>query len=144
MHKEKPLKQSHLQVETDLEALKEVLPWFEQFTASLLSQEMRLQCQIALVEGFTNAVRHAHRQLPQATPIELELTAFPDCLEMRIWDWGQRFDLHAKLHSLCQEEADPLEKEGGRGLIFMHQLTDELDYQRLSDQRNCLFMRKRR
>ncbi|NEO49184.1 MAG: ATP-binding protein, partial [Moorea sp. SIO4A3] len=41
-----------------------------------------------------------------------------------------------------QEDYDPLEKEGGRGLMFMNQLTDEVSYQRLSDQRNCLLMRK--
>lgn len=141
-HNEKPLKQSRLQVETNLTALTDVLQWFEQFTAPLLPQRFRWQCQIVVVEGFTNAVRHAHQHLPSTTLIELELKLFTHCLEMRIWDWGEPFDLHAKLESLCQEECDPLEKEGGRGLMFMQQLTDELSYQRLPDGRNCLLMRK--
>ena len=110
----------------------------------ILPQPLQSQCQLAFVEGFTNAVRHAHQHLPPTTPIELELKVFPDCLEMRIWDQGEPFDLQSKLEALCQEEHDPLDKEGGRGLMFMHQLTDELAYLRDSDNRNCLLMRKRR
>lgn len=144
MHKGKPLKQSRLQVETDLEAVTEVLPWFDQFTASFLPQQAQWQCEVALVEGFTNAVRHAHRHLSPNTVIELELALFTHCLEMRIWDQGEPFDLLSKLDSLCKEADDPLEKEAGRGLIFMQQLTDELSYQRLADERNCLLMCKRR
>lgn len=142
LHNQKLLQQSRLQVETNLTALTEVLEWFEQFTEPLLPQRFRWQCQIVLVEGFTNAVRHAHQHLPPTTLIELELSVFTHCFEMRIWDWGEPFDLHAKLHSLCQENHNPLDKEGGRGLMFMQQLTDELCYQRLPDGRNCLLMRK--
>ncbi len=143
-HNEQPLRQSSLQVETDLHAVTQVLQWFEEFTVPILPQPLQSHCQLAFVEGFTNAVRHAHHHLPSTTPIELELRVFPDCLEMRIWDHGEPFDLQAKLEALCQEELDPLDKVGGRGLIFMHQLTDELAYLRESDNRNCLLMRKRR
>jgi serine/threonine-protein kinase RsbW len=144
MQNEKPLKESRLQVETDLNAVPEVLQWFDQFTSPLLPQQFCGECQLALVEGFTNAVRHAHHHLPPTTPVELELHLFPRYLEMRVWDRGEPFDWQAKLKSLCQEDIDPLEKEGGRGLIFMHHLTDELSYIRLTDNRNCLLMRKRR
>lgn len=144
MQNDKPLKESRLQVETDLNAVPEVLQWFEQFTSPLLPQQFCGECQLALVEGFTNAVRHAHHHLPPTTPIELELELFPQYLEMRVWDQGQPFDWQAKLDALCQEDVDPLEKEGGRGLMFMNQLTDELSYVRFTDERNCLLMRKHR
>lgn len=144
MHNERPLKQSRLQLETDLTAVAEVLQWFEEFTSPLLPQPLQSQCQLAFVEGFTNAIRHAHHGLPQTTPIELELKVFAHCLEMRIWDQGPPFDFEAKLEALRHEDCDPLEKEGGRGLIFMQELTDEVSYQRQPDQRNCLLMRKRR
>jgi len=145
-HNEKPLKQDRLQVETDLHAVTPVLQWFEDFTKPLLPQPFQSQCQLAFVEGFTNAVRHAHQNLPPTTPIELELKIFPDSLEMRIWDQGQPFDLQTKLQKALDhhKDADPLEEIGGRGLIFMHQLMDELAYLRVDDQRNCLLMRKRR
>jgi serine/threonine-protein kinase RsbW len=144
-HNEKPLKQDRLQVETDLHAVTKVLQWFEDFTKPLLPQPFQSQCQLAFVEGFTNAVRHAHQNLPPTTPIELELKIFPDSLEMRIWDQGQPFDLQTKLQEALDrhKDADPLAAEGGRGLIFMHQLMDELAYLRVDDERNCLLMRKR-
>jgi len=144
-HNEKPLKQDRLQVETDLHAVTKVLQWFEDFTKPILPQPFQSQCQLAFVEGFTNAVRHAHHNLPPTTPIELELKVFPDSLEMRIWDQGPPFDLQAKLQEALdhQKDLDPLDRIGGRGLIFMHQLMDEVAYLRVDNVRNCLLMRKR-
>ena len=144
-HNEKPLKQDRLEVETDLHAVTKVLQWFEDFTKPMLPQPSQSQCQLAFVEGFTNAVRHAHHNLPPTTPIELELKIFPDSLEMRIWDQGPPFDLQAKLQEALdrQKDIDPLSAEGGRGLIFMHQLMDEVAYLRVDNERNCLLMRKR-
>lgn len=136
-------KQFHLQLKTDLGALTEVLQWFERVAAPLLSEQQYWQCQVALAEGFTNAVRHAHRNLPPTTVIEIEANICPKCLEMKIWDWGQPFDLKAKLQELDCSDEDPLGKEGGRGLLFMRQLTDELSYLRSADRRNCLVMRKK-
>jgi serine/threonine-protein kinase RsbW len=146
MQHETPLKQSSLQVETDLNAVQKVLQWFEELTSPLLPSQFQSQSQLAFVEGFTNAVRHAHQHLPQTTPIELEVKVFADYLEMRIWDRGEPFDFQAKLQeSLCHiENSNPLDQEGGRGLIFIHQLMDEVSYMRLPDQRNCLLMRKQR
>ncbi|HBE21616.1 MAG TPA: anti-sigma regulatory factor [Cyanobacteria bacterium UBA11149] len=138
----RPLKQSHLQVTTDLNAVAEVLQWFEKLILPQLPDRFWRACQLALVEGFTNAVRHAHRDLPKTTPIELELKVFPQSMEMRIWDRGKPFDLLNKLQSLLgEQDKDPF-RENGRGLIFMSKSTDELSYERLSDNRNCLFMRK--
>lgn len=141
---EQPIKESRLQVQTNLSALAEVLQWFEQFNSLLLPHNLWWQSQVALTEGFTNAVRHAHQHLPETTPIDIEVKVFTDFLEMRIWDWGKPFDLAAMLQKLRDlDEPDPLEREGGRGLMFMDQLTDELDYARMPDRRNCLVMKKR-
>ncbi len=136
------VKQYHLQVKTELEALKEVLQWFEGLVFPLVPQKMGWQCEVALVEAFTNAVRHAHRNLPENTPIDLEVELLPNFLEMRIWDRGQPFDLKAKLLK-GEQEANSMEKEGGRGLQFIKKLTDELQYLNLPNHRNCLVMRKR-
>jgi serine/threonine-protein kinase RsbW len=142
MSNEALLAQSNLQVKTTLNALEEVLNWFDKITATFLPVDVFHQCQIALTEGFTNAVRHAHRTLPETTPIELEVKIFSVCIEMRIWDWGEPFNLEKALESMSEMHTDPLEHEGGRGLIFMSKLTDELSYTRLDDQRNCLVMKK--
>ena len=134
-------RQYHLQVKTELEALKEVLQWFEGLVFPLVPQKMGWQCEVALVEAFTNAVRHAHQNLPQTTPIDLEVKLCPSFLEMRIWDRGQPFDIQAKLRT-SEQEASSMEKEGGRGLQFIKKLTDELQYLNLPNEGNCLVMRK--
>jgi serine/threonine-protein kinase RsbW len=142
MKDKQPKAESHLQVETDLKALTEVLEWLENIVLPLLPEELWWQCRLIINEGFTNAVRHAHHNLPPATPIDLEVKVFCCYLEIRIWDRGQPFDLEAKLHSIMQEQRDPLDREGERGLVFMHKLTDELHYTRIDDCHNCLVMRK--
>ncbi len=136
---------SHLQTNTDLNAVTTVLEWFNQVASSLRPPELQWQWQIVLIEGFTNAVRHAHHHLPSSTPIEIELGISQQQIELLIWDWGQPFDLTAKLQELIrQEPEDPLEQEAGRGLLLIHKLTDELKYTRNTERRNCLVMRKRR
>ncbi|SKB14259.1 conserved hypothetical protein [Planktothrix sp. PCC 11201] len=136
------LAQSNLQVKTTLTSLEDVLIWFENIALDFLPSDIFHQCQIALTEGFTNAVRHAHCALPETTPIELEVRIFSPWIEIKIWDRGEPFDLEKTLESLIKMHADPLEHEGGRGLIFMSKLMDELHYIRLDDQRNCLVMKK--
>lgn len=143
MAKERELQHFHLRVKTELEALKEVLQWFETVVFPSLPQKTGWQCEVALVEAFTNAVRHAHSGLPKSTPIDLEVKLFSSFLEMRIWDRGQPFDLKAELQANSDNNASPLEKEGGRGLQFMKRLTDELQYLSLPNHRNCLLMRKK-
>ncbi len=148
MQNKKPLKESYLEVTTDLNALSQVLDWFEEIATPLLPGKASWQCKLALAEGFTNAVRHAHQGLPKATPIKLELKFFTQYLEMKIWDKGQPFDLIARLQYQIklQNDFDPKKDdvpEGGRGLVWMNQLTDELSYIRTPDQQNCLFMGKK-
>ncbi|MBE9170292.1 ATP-binding protein [Pleurocapsales cyanobacterium LEGE 06147] len=143
MTNEQATKRFHLQVKTELEALRQVLQWFESIVFPSLPQTMGWQCEVALVEAFTNAVRHAHHNLPKTTPIDLEVRLFPGFLEMCIWDRGEPFNLKEKLRDSLENHSHPLEKEGGRGLQFMKKLTDEMQYLRLSDRRNCLVMRKK-
>ncbi|NER19843.1 MAG: ATP-binding protein [Symploca sp. SIO1B1] len=148
MNNEQLTKQDHLQVETALEAVPDVLKWCEQFISPLLPPKFCWECKTALIEGFTNAVRHAHEHLPQNTTIELELKLCSNYLEIKIWDQGEPFDLRAKLQEILEEirqkKIDPLDMENHRGLLWMDQLMDELAYERLPDQRNCLVMRKQR
>ncbi|MGB3535536.1 MAG: ATP-binding protein [Microcoleaceae cyanobacterium] len=133
---------SSLQVPTDLNALEEILTWFETLTLTQLPKESLEKCKIVLTEAFTNTVRHAHRQLAPTTPIDMEVMISSDAIEMRVWDSGEPFDLEATLNYVDGlHRQDPLKYEGKRGLLFMSKLTDELYYQRTSDERNCLVMK---
>jgi serine/threonine-protein kinase RsbW len=131
---------NHLQVKTDLNALSQVLSWFNQLNQAKVYEKIWLQCQLALAEGFTNAVRHAHKDQPPDMPIEIEVTLLTDGLEIRIWDYGAPFDLVQKSKMLPAKIDN--DQEGGRGLKLMLQIADQLSYIRTPDHRNCLLITK--
>lgn len=136
-----PIHTACLQINTDLNALTQVLAWFDQFNSPPLSYQTWLECQLALAEGFTNAVRHAHQGQPSEVLIEIEALVFPEWMEIRIWDQGEPFNLAQKLNSLPSHI--DCEAEGGRGLKLMQRIADSLSYTRTTDQRNCLLIVKR-
>lgn len=135
-----PLHKASLQVNTDLDALAQVLDWFEQFNGSPIPAQTWMQCQLALAEGFTNAVRHAHRDQPVELAIDVEAQVFEDRIEIRIWDQGEPFDLNQRLESMPKELDS--EAEGGRGLRLMERIADKLSYTRVQDTQNCLLIIK--
>lgn len=107
------IKKIRLQVKTELSALNEVLQWYDQLGKLPIPKLVWWKCQLALAEGFTNAVRHAHRGMPLETPIKLEILVFKGRLEIRIWDCGQPFDLEAKVREIRErEQISCFESEG--------------------------------
>lgn len=136
----KKLKTSIQQFPSDLKALENALGWFDHFKPSSVPQKVWLQCQLALAEGFTNAVRHAHKDLPEDVFIDVEVTLFPQRLELRIWDLGPPFDLEQRLRDLKQHIN--LQSGGGRGIAILQKIADHLSYTRTDDNRNCLLIVK--
>lgn len=139
------MSRSHFQVKTNLEALLTVLVEFDRLAATKLSEKIYFKCRLALAEGFTNAVRHAHRNLPEETIIEMEIGLNDNLLEIYIWDKGEPFDWAARLQEIQREPDNPL-KVRERGLEWMDALMDEVCYLRVKGEgncdRNCLILRK--
>lgn len=133
-------RQDCLQVTSDLNALNHILAWCEDLEYPLRLKKNWHYCQLALAEGFTNAVRHAHRDLPSATLITIEMVIEPDYWEIQIWDQGPPFDLTTRLAALPLQI--DVNNEGGRGLSLMRSIADQLSYDRTADGRNCLLIRK--
>ncbi len=138
------LKQDHLTVKSELKILNQVQKWFEHFCLQHLSQlpwsENQLyRLNLALAEGFTNAVRHAHHALPPETTIDIDLTLWVDRLEIRIWDQGKPFNPDA-----LEEPKPGTLQEGGYGWFLLRRLADRVVYERGSDGRNCLLIVKHR
>lgn len=136
------LQTEHLVVKSDLSLLNQVLDWFEKFCFQNLSKLSWLAKEIdalklALTEGFTNAVRHAHKNLPIETPIELELNLWNDRLEIRIWDYGKPFD-----PSTIEEPKFGTLQVGGYGWYLIRRIVNEAIYKRYPDNRNCLILIK--
>ncbi len=140
----KPAQVSRIQTRTDLQLLEQVLEWFAQFDQPEIPRAVWLQCRLALAEGFTNAVRHAHVDKPVETPIEIEvkLARQPKhgAIELRIWDYGSGFDLNHRLDSLPEPQNH--QADGGRGLKIIQQTADVMQYGAVDAERNCLLIIK--
>jgi serine/threonine-protein kinase RsbW len=136
------LKQDHLRVKSDLTVLNQVQQWFKQFCLQHTiqfswSESQFYRLNLALAEGFTNAVRHAHHALPPETTIDIVLSLWADRLEIRIWDQGKPFNPDAL------EEPEPgTLQEGGYGWFLLRRLADRVAYERGADARNCLLIVK--
>ncbi len=124
-----------LNIDSDLRHLAAVLSWFDPWRQILDDDTVWQQCRIAIVEAFTNAVRHAHQGLPQETPIHLEALLDGETLVMEICDRGQPFDLDHYLSDLPPSSRDA---EGGRGLRLIRDIADQVTYRRQGDTGNCL------
>lgn len=134
--------QDHLTVKSELTLSDQVQDWFKQFWLQHLSQLGWSQTQLerlnlALAEGFTNAVRHAHRALPPETTIDIDVYLWVDRLEIRIWDYGKPFNPD----SIPEPEPGSL-IIGGYGWFLLRRLTDHVVYERVTDGRNCLLIVK--
>ena len=75
---------------------------------------------LAAGEAFTNIIRHAHREKPQAQ-IEIHCEIRPDAVVLVFQDEGEPFDLNGVPH-LAPGEL----RLGGRGVFLLRQLMDEL------------------
>jgi serine/threonine-protein kinase RsbW len=136
------LKTKRIHVNTDLNELSNILEWFQGLDQQSVSVEDWMECQIALAEGFTNVVRYAHQALPPQTLIEIDVNFHPNHVEMQIWDCGPPFSLMEELDRCSAEVTDS--STSGRGLMLLQKIANELDYRRVDEVRNCLFLIKRR
>ena len=130
------LKKADLQINTGLSALDPVLSWFAQLYEQRIPTSVWIRCQLALAEGFTNAVRHAHEGKRPDLPVDIQVAVCTESVEIKIWDSGATFDLEQKIRDMS-EKIDP-EASGGRGLKLMKDIADNLSYTRMPDGRNCL------
>ncbi|MEM6448740.1 MAG: anti-sigma regulatory factor [Cyanobacteria bacterium P01_D01_bin.105] len=124
---------SYLLVGSRLEALATVQKWFHNLlnqsqsptsTPPVWVGESFDELNLALAEGFTNAVRHAHANLPSSTPIVIEGWVQCRRIEIRIFDQGEPFDPD----SLVEPQPGTL-REGGYGWFLLRRLVDEATYE---------------
>ncbi len=141
---------STLTLPTDLEAIKALVDWFEQFNRPPLTPRLWIEAKLALLEGFTNVVRHAHQPLSPETPVDIQVNLLPHLLEINLWDYGQPYDFAAALRRLDALTLDPnfnpLERQTQWGSIMLLNLQKTfgwtVQYRRGSDERNCLHIQK--
>ncbi|MDJ1181150.1 anti-sigma regulatory factor [Roseofilum sp. BLCC_M91] len=87
---------------------------------------------LALVEAYSNVVRHAHKDKAEL-PVVMCLELKDNDITLEVWDHGQGYDLATYL------PPDPEQKqEGGYGWLIMNRLMDRVEYRLQIDGRNCL------
>ncbi|HIK04917.1 MAG TPA: anti-sigma regulatory factor [Trichormus sp. M33_DOE_039] len=128
---------SELHVPSDLNYLGIVENWLlgclkiqlgESVDWSRQSSRLRL----ALVEAYSNVVRHAHKEQSNI-PILLRLELTGRDISLEVWDYGSGFDMSTYF------PPNPVDKqEGGYGWLIMNRLMDNVEYQLQVDGANCL------
>ena len=133
---------TELQIPSDLKFLTVVEAWLLDCLQAELGdlvdwdkQSSRLR--LALVEAYSNVVRHAHKEKPEV-PILLRLEVKDDSFSLEIWDSGNGFDLST--YSPPDPEA---QQEGGYGWLIMKRLMDRVEYQLQVNGKNCLKLETR-
>ncbi|MDB9452124.1 MULTISPECIES: anti-sigma regulatory factor [Dolichospermum] len=87
---------------------------------------------LVLIEAYSNAVRHAHKEKLNL-PILLRLELKDRDLSIEIWDHGEGFDLSTYF------PPNPLDRqEGGYGWLIMNRLMDKVEYKLQVNGANCL------
>ncbi|MCY7323460.1 MAG: anti-sigma regulatory factor [Phormidesmis sp. CAN_BIN36] len=89
---------------------------------------------LALVEAYSNVVRHAHRDRPHL-PLLIRLEVKDRDLALEIWDYGQGYDLSTYLPPCPGDK-----QENGYGWLILNRLMDKVEYRLQVDGRNCLKM----
>ncbi len=87
---------------------------------------------LALVEAYSNVVRHAHRDQP-SLPVLIRLELKEQDLILEIWDYGKGFDLSTYLPPNPDDK-----QESGYGWLIMNRLMDRVEYRLQVNGRNCL------
>lgn len=128
---------SELHIPSDLKYLSVVENWLLGCLQTELGESVDWQRQsnrlrLVLVEAYSNVVRHAHKEKPQA-PILIRLELKKRDLALEVWDKGEGYDMSNYF------PPSPVEKqEGGYGWLIMNRLMDKVEYQLQVNGANCL------
>ena len=128
---------TELHVPSDLKFLTIVESWLlgcleVELTDSVDWPRQSNRLRLALVEAYSNVVRHAHRDQPNL-PVLIRLELKNRDIALEIWDHGQGFDLSTYLPPNPDDK-----QESGYGWLIMNRLMDRVEYRLQVNGRNCL------
>jgi len=103
------------------------------------AEEIRHWIGLALREAVANAIKHGNRQDPER-PVEVELEAVADRVEIRVADRGEGFDPEAVPDPLAPENRF---RSDGRGIFYMRKFMDDVHYSFRPDGGTMVTMRRR-
>jgi serine/threonine-protein kinase RsbW len=119
---------------SSLESVQKLLDWMEAIRFKDLSEDIWVQAKTAIVEGFTNAVRHAHADQVPPPPVGVRIVRSPDALVLEVIDSGAPFQMQA--------EAPQPDRDRHWGLIMLQRLQERygwgIDYESTGTRGNVL------
>jgi serine/threonine-protein kinase RsbW len=92
-----------------------------------LNEMAAMEIEVAVEEASVNAIKHAH-QNNAAKPLRLQIKIGKQKLTALVKDQGQGFDPQ-KLDGQNAQELLTKPKPGGRGILMMKMLTDEVHFE---------------
>ena len=96
---------------------------------------------LAVREAVANAIKHGNRADPsKRVEVEVEVSEGHDAVEIRVTDQGSGFDPTKVKDPRAPEN---LMRPNGRGLLFMQEFMDEIDYTFLAEGGTRVTLRKR-
>jgi serine/threonine-protein kinase RsbW len=123
----------------------EVLPVFRDFIQRAgaeagLSVDVCDDLKLAVDEACTNIIAHGYAGMDPGSII-LDLRLAPDCVEVRLTDFGHAFE---PSEAPAPDVSAALDDRpmGGFGLFFIYSTMDQVDYQTNEDG-NCLTLTRR-
>lgn len=131
---------TELHIPSDLRFLPVVENWLLDFLKAELAEEviwpqLAPRLRLALVEAYSNVVRHAHKDQPDI-PVVLRLERVGDRILLEIWDSGEGYDTNEYLSPIPQNY-----QEGGYGWMILHRLMDTVQYHiKARGDQNCLVL----
>ena len=130
--------QKHVVIDSDLERIDDLLAWMETCWSDVIPASkaqcplLKAQALTAIAELFTNAVRHAHRDLDPPPPIKLTWTSNKNSFSISINDYGSPFAPEQMFEHLrlitARGGANPCEREHHWGLLMLLRLCDNHDW----------------
>lgn len=130
---------TELQIPSDLQFLAVVENWLlgalgVEFGDNEDWQQQAGRLRLALVEAYSNVVRHAHRNQPQL-PVVMRLEWSDRTVRLEVWDRGDGYDLNTYLPPAPEDFQD-----GGYGWLILNRLMDKVEYRLRIGGKNCLIL----
>ncbi len=114
-------------LKTDFSSVERVVDETEAFLAERLSDEdLSYRIVLLATEAVTNAIEHGNR-LDSSKQVLFRLDVHEDHVEVMVEDEGSGFD---PTKTDDPTESENLFREGGRGLLFMKEMADDVQFEK--------------
>ena len=132
---------THMKIDSHLDQIERIGRFIQEAAQDAGFDEMECYaCELAVSEACENIILHGYGD-DSTGEIEVSVQTAPDNITIELWDDAPPFDPVNRPTKLDPPIDDP--PIGGLGLVIMHKVMDEMEYNR-REGRNQLRMRRSR